>query len=313
MMTGFKRIIAKSITWAASKLPRGVQRAFVDGLDGYGSYRLLQKLASSHSVSGFVTKGEFGYMQGSATDISVFRTYAKNKTWAHTTTSLIADLLRQGGTYIDIGGNIGLTTIPIAQNRAIKCHVFEPNPENHRHLTANIVANCQDNNVTVHQLALLDREAVLPFEMSPDNSGDGRVRLADELDRMDESTWSTIEVSARPLDTVLSEVDLPLAVKIDTQGAEPFVIEGGRRIIADAQLVAFEYWPYGMKRMGGDHRTIIEFLVDQFDFGQISKGDSGDIAEWLSIDTIADKLNSFARLADDETEYVDVLVIKDPV
>jgi hypothetical protein len=40
----------------------------------------------------------------------------------------------------------------------------------------------------------------------------------------------TVEVPAVPLDDFLDRVAEPLAVKIDTQGAEPFIISGGQLV-----------------------------------------------------------------------------------
>jgi FkbM family methyltransferase len=52
-----------------------------------------------------------------------------------------------GGTYLDIGANIGLTTIPIAQLPDVQCIAFEPAPENFRNVQANVRANCDPGKV----------------------------------------------------------------------------------------------------------------------------------------------------------------------
>ena len=38
----------------------------------------------------------------------------------------------------------------------------------------------------------------------------------------------------------------PLAVKIDTEGAESFVIEGGPQLLSQSELFFTEVWPYGI-------------------------------------------------------------------
>ena len=52
---------------------------------------------------------------------------------------------RDSGTYLDIGANIGLTTIPIARNHRVRCHSFEPDPGLFVHLLENIHRNCRRN------------------------------------------------------------------------------------------------------------------------------------------------------------------------
>lgn len=65
------------------------------------------------------------------------------------------------GTYLDIGANIGLTTIPVAQNPRVACKAFEPAPHNFRYLSHNVAANCPHGNVDLFNLALFDRRATM--------------------------------------------------------------------------------------------------------------------------------------------------------
>ena len=44
----------------------------------------------------------------------------------------------------------------------------------------------------------------------------------------------------------------PLAVKIDTQGAEPFVVSGGKETLGRAGLIVSEFGPDGMAQLGGN-------------------------------------------------------------
>jgi hypothetical protein len=55
--------------------------------------------------------------------------------------------------YLDIGGNIGLTTIPIARNAKMKCLVFEQHPTNFGNLLDNLNGNCIHRDYECHQVA----------------------------------------------------------------------------------------------------------------------------------------------------------------
>jgi FkbM family methyltransferase len=174
-------------------------------------------------------------------------------------------LLRGGGTYVDVGANIGLTTIPVAQNPSVDCVALEPEPSNFNYLSLNVAANCPHRNVRLHQLAAFSERKRLQFELSPANLGDHRIRLADADGKLDEQKRRTIEVDAVALDDLINPTRMPIAVKIDTQGAEPFVITGGPKLLASTSLLIIEIWPYGIARMGGSLEPIVTLLRDSFD------------------------------------------------
>ncbi len=308
-----KRIIKRLIVWLVSNLGSSLQKAIVEGLPkgGVVGYAQLQKIAPYHGVTGFVANGDYGVIQGSVSDASVFPQYAKDKVWSAATTQLMMECLSNGGTYLDIGANIGLTTIPVAKNAKVNCMAFEPNPINFELLSRNVETNCQNNNVALHQVALFEREDSLLLEISPDNSGDNRVRLSDLQGQLAEQEWSTVRVEAKPLNTMLANIDHPLVAKIDTQGAEPFILAGGENVLSQAQLIAIEFWPYGMKRMKANSDIVVEFLGRHFSYGMISVGDSDVLGKWRSIDEIVSELRAYATSNVEVFEYLDVFVSKE--
>ena len=213
-----------------------------------------------------------------------------------------------GGTYLDIGANIGLTVIPIAQNPQVACHAFEPEPTNFRYLSENVFLNCRAGNVRLLNLALFDRDATLPFEISERHSGDHRISVIDVEGELGEQDRKKISVSAKRLDDVITDITKPLAAKIDVQGAEPFVLAGGRNTLSQASLLSLEFWPYSMHRMGGDISAVIAFLADHFHEGSISPGDKDERTEWQPIVSVASYLHEFAKTG--TRDYLDVTVRK---
>jgi hypothetical protein len=87
--------------------------------------------------------------------------------------------------------------------------------------------------VTINRVALFDRTSVMEFEVGEGNLGDHRIRLSNQPGQFSEQERRVIKVNAAPLDEVIGEISGPLAVKIHTQGAEPFVIGGGRQTLPD--------------------------------------------------------------------------------
>ena len=213
-----------------------------------------------------------------------------------------------GGTYLDIGANIGLTVIPIAQNPQVACYAFEPEPTNFHYLSENVFLNCRAGNVRLLNLALYDRNATLPFEIAERHSGDHRISVIDVEGELNEQDRKKISVSAKRLDDVITNITTPLAAKIDVQGAEPFVLAGGRDTLSQASLLSLEFWPYSMRRMGGDISAVIAFLTEHFQEGSISPGDKDKQTAWQPIVSVASFLHEFAKT--DKRDYLDVTVRK---
>ena len=243
--------------------------------------------------------------------ILVLGKYAKDGSWSPNERSLFKNLFaEQGGTYLDIGANIGLTVIAVSQNTNVRCYAFEPEPNNFRYLAENVSVNCCVGNVHLLNVALFDKNAVVPFEIAVRHSGDHRISMSSGRGQLGEHTRRKVAVQARRLDDLVINGTEPLAAKIDVQGAEPFVIAGGRNVLSRASLLSLEFWPYSMHRMGGDINAAIGFLVEHFQEGTVSPGDKDREAIWQPIVTIAALLQSFAKERRGKYDYLDVMVRK---
>jgi hypothetical protein len=106
----------------------------------------------------------------------------------------------------------------------------------------------------------------------------------------------------------MTDITRPLAAKIDVQGAEPFVLAGGRDTLSQASLLSLEFWPYSMRRMGGDISAVIAFLTGHFQEGSISPGDQDEPTAWQPIGSVASSLHEFSKTGN--RDYLDVTVRK---
>ncbi len=298
MNDGFLRKFAESIIrklfWIA---PWGVREIFFNAyLDINGTIHVFRQLAIKSKVKSIVIRGSYGDICGSPSDASVLSKYAITGTWAERTNQLLEDFFDEkgGGTYIDIGANIGLTTIPISTRSDVRCYCFEPEPTNYSYLVENIRKNCKHQNVTTYNLAIYHEESELVFEKSPHNYGDHRIRLGQSISKLDENNWETIKVAAVPLAQVISEIKKPLAVKIDTQGAEPYVILGGNSLLLNADLIILEFSPYMMMRMGSDPKIILTF-VKLFPKVAVALGESASVQTYVSGQEAALILETFLK------------------
>ena len=107
------------------RLPPGARLAALDALaERMGmDQRVLTRQAARANIGGFLVEGEWGRFQSAIEDQMILPIYARSGTWARrTNVELIAFFEGRSGTYIDAGANIGLTTVPVAQNAKVPLH-----------------------------------------------------------------------------------------------------------------------------------------------------------------------------------------------
>lgn len=311
-----RRLLGRWIKMWPDGAKAALARAIADDKDFVRKHghRLVAAMAPECGIDALRTVGEYGPIVSASRDASVFLQYARTGRWAESTNAAFAEFFdaRGGGAYLDIGANIGLTTIPVAQRPSVTCFAFEPEPENFRNLSTNVAANCKHDNVKLFQTAVFDRDAELKFELAPNNLGDHRIRLKDSsVNLQGENERRTITVPAAPLDTLVGEIRSPLAVKIDVQGAEPFVVAGGMRTLSGADLMLVEWSPYHMSRMGGDPRIVLDLLRKNFSRGRINQAESDEVGALRPITEVCDQLEqTIETYRDRPSRYMDVTGVK---
>lgn len=196
-------------------------------------------------VRSFSIKGKLGTFEGLFADRVIAREFLIALDWAGSINAMLTDgIFREGrGTLLDIGANVGLTSIPVSAQRRIRSIAFEPEPTNFRYLRKNILENDVEDLVRPINIALFSKDdQLLDFELSESNLGDHHVSVPTQSDSQEVGegrSGSKIKVRASRLDSVIdeSELERPLAVKIDTQGCEVEVVRGGQRLLKSAD------WP----------------------------------------------------------------------
>ncbi len=164
----------------------------------------------------------------------------------------VRSVLRPGDTAIDAGAHIGFFTMHMAAavGSTGRVYAFEPLDSNAELLERSIAENRFADRVVFERAAVGDRmgRATLTFPVETLNTGGayllrpGTAPLAGNVTR---------EVRLVALDA------LPLArpvrlIKMDVEGAEPLVVEGGARVIGeDRPLIVSELHPVQLERAAG--------------------------------------------------------------
>ena len=226
-------------------------------------YETFYQSARALGIRSYEITGSTGAFFGPTYDQSVTKSYLRTGSWSTNLVGLFQRFFEQagGGTFYDIGGNIGLVTVPVSRDPKVRCVVFEPDPHNCMLLRANVVINSGGSNVEIVNAAVAAEKGELGLVRSDYNSGDHYL-----------SDRGGIRVPVVRLDDYPAAPG-PFAVKIDTQGAEPAIFRGGGATLATADLIVCEFWPWGMRRMGLDPEPVIDFAARNFSQGGISRHD----------------------------------------
>lgn len=138
-------------------------------------------------------------------------------------------LLRPGMTVYDVGASVGFQAVLAGRLVGPKGQViaFEPFPENAERARHNARLNGFDH-LQVLQVAVAAEDGAARFQV-------GKGVNWGKLDPA-----GALEVRVRSLDSVAAELGrLPSAIKIDAEGGEVAVLDGARRVLADAAPVLF--------------------------------------------------------------------------
>lgn len=167
-------------------------------------------------------------------------------------------LCKPADVVFDIGVNIGWTALNLSRI----CHEgqvygFEPDTTNFHSCSKNIGLNPHVANLFLSKVALGDKDAMVKMVVSePTNLGGNRVG---------DSSINTgdADVTMTTLDSFFSNHSLSRldVVKIDTEGYELKVLQGGRFTLSKFHPVLFvEVSDGNLRRNGDSARSLIEFL-----------------------------------------------------
>lgn len=181
--------------------------------------------------------------------------------WEPFETTVFQRLISRFAMFLDLGATIGWYTVvaQLLMTASSEIHAFEPDPDNFALLSRN--AN-RVSAVRAHlnERAVSDQAGDTNLFRSLLNYGDHQLYATSEL-------RYAVPVPMTTLDIYFAERTLPpLLVKMDTQGSELRILQGGRSIFSaanDQNAYMVEFWPFGIENAGGhieDYIAILEEL-----------------------------------------------------
>ena len=140
----------------------------------------------------------------------------------------VLHMLRENDLFFDVGANIGSYSVLAAGGVGARVVAVEPDPATFRRLGRNVTYNHLDDQVELHCCGLSSQDGEIRFTAGLDTMN--RVALPDEV-------ISTIVVPVRTLDSLCAD-RVPKVMKVDVEGHEAFVLQGGRAVLGNPGLEA---------------------------------------------------------------------------
>ncbi len=203
--------------------------------------------------------------------------------WETWLTQYLAKIVQPGNTCLDIGANVGYFSVLMSALAGDKGRTiaFEPIPGIAKLLR--LTAGVNGPGFEVAELALAAKEGILQLQI-PEGSF-GEASIVDRTDRLIVPKTS-IDVRTTTLDHFLEEMDIKKVdiIKMDVEGAEPFVFEGMKQTIAknkNLQLI-IEYSPF----LYEDPRGFTEYLFSNFNVSRIKDVEQIEDLNESAMDTL---------------------------
>lgn len=172
-------------------------------------------------------------------------------------TELVKKLVKKGMTVVDIGANIGYYSLIFAElvgNKG-KVYAFEPDPNNYELLVKNIRVNNYTNIIPIRK-AISDKCG--KNKLFIHKTGFGCCSLSGK--NVDDKA-GVVNVEVTTLDRFFKKSDKIDFIKMDAEGAEGLIIEGGKNTIKNNDLkIVMEFYPRLLKNLGSNPARLLNKL-----------------------------------------------------
>ncbi|MCC6290277.1 MAG: FkbM family methyltransferase [Chitinophagaceae bacterium] len=203
--------------------------------------------------------------------------------WETWLTQYLAKIIKPGDICLDIGANVGYFSVLMSalSGDTGRTIAVEPNPDIAKLLR--LTSGLNGPGFEVSELALADKEGKLRLRVPEDSFGDASI--INRVDRLIKPK-SSFKVRTTTLDIMLRELNLSKVdvIKMDVEGAEPFVFEGMKETIAnnkDLQII-IEYSPF----LYDNPRAFTEYLFSEFTVRRIKDVEQIEDLDESAIETL---------------------------
>jgi len=201
-----------------------------------------------------------------AYDSPAFENFLKDNPHERGEVRFLESIAKEGMNVIDIGANIGITTVAVAKRiGGGKLYSFEPVPEYFHTLRKNLSSNRLEN-VRVYELALTDQVGKVNFYHKGLSSG----IIFKEGAKKFEAPTTTVDrfLSGEKIE----RMDL---INMDCEGSELLVLRGAEETLRKNKVRIFcEIHHNSLKQLGQSIRDLVKYLQSlEFEVQSVSLND----------------------------------------
>jgi len=202
---------------------------------------------------------------------TAFRGYVRSRGKEKLTTQLFKQAVKEGGTVVDMGANIGYFTLLAARlaGKEGKVYAFEPEPHNYEMILKNLALNGYENVVPM-QKAVSNAAGTVKLYVSSKDVGAHTLRQHHDKRQFDEKeSGEFVEVEAVIPDEFFKDKKHPIdVIKMDIEGAEMAAISGMDRVIRENKNLKMfiEFYPSAIREMGYSPEELVDKLLNVYGF-----------------------------------------------
>ena len=180
--------------------------------------------------------------------------------WDKDLVLFVSNLLKNGDVFFDVGTNTGSFSF-LNKNKNFNIHCFEPNTIVFNLLKETIEMNMFNGKHTLNNIALSNTQGTTELKIPLD--GTGGSTISDQPLRFRDytvETINTITLDEYFKNTKLNQIDV---IKIDTEGHELFVLEGGFEVLKKYKpSIIMEHHPINMRQTNTNREEIFKLIND---------------------------------------------------
>lgn len=194
-----------------------------------------------------------------ASDVCISPHLILDGVWEEWTEASLRRVVKKGMRVLEIGANAGYFTLLLAQlaGESGSVYAFECDPELAQIAEDNAEMNGFGGRVTIDRRAVGAKTGRAQFRRAKRHRGGGTlVPDLQQIPQLTESERESIEVEVTTIDALQAARGTPFDfVKIDAEGAEPWILDGGGSLFAETGHplgVLMEFCPDFLDRSGHD-------------------------------------------------------------
>jgi FkbM family methyltransferase len=194
-----------------------------------------------------------------ARDVGISPHLILDGVWEEWTEASLRQLVKPGMRVLEIGANVGYFTLLFARlaGKAGSVYALECDPELAQIAEDNVEMNGFGDRVTIDRRAACAAVGQAQFRRARRHRGGGTlVSGLQQIPQLSEGEREMLDVDVTTVDALIAARGEPFDfVKIDAEGAEPWVLEGGRGLFADPARplgLLIEFCPEFLRQSGHD-------------------------------------------------------------